>query len=82
MRNVGAILAPVGSRCNVLRVGIADTPMGRTANHNNPARMGLNIPLEKRLGTPWEQAYYCLFLLSDDSKYGERERQRAAARGE
>lgn len=70
MRNVGAVLAPHGSRINILRIGIADSPMGRAANYRSPARMGINIPLEKRLGTPWEQAYYGLFLLSDDSSYG------------
>lgn len=70
MRNVGAIMAPQGGRCNALQIGVADSPMGRAANHNNPARMGISIPLEKRLSTPWEQAYYGVFLLSDDSAYG------------
>jgi hypothetical protein len=34
------------------------------------SRMGISIPLEGRLGMPWEQAYYALFLVSDDSAYG------------
>lgn len=70
MRNVGAIVAADGTRVNILRIGLADTPMGRNATHNSPARMGINIPLERRLSTPWEQAYYAIFLLSDDSSYG------------
>jgi NAD(P)-dependent dehydrogenase (short-subunit alcohol dehydrogenase family) len=81
MRNAGAQLAPQGIRVNVLRVGIADTPMGRQANHVVPARMGVSIPLEGRLGTPWEQAYYALFLVSDDSAYGGSIRSSRASFG-
>ncbi|KAI9014245.1 short-chain alcohol dehydrogenase like protein [Hyaloraphidium curvatum] len=69
LRSAGSQLAAQGTRVNVLRIGIADTPMGRAANRVAPARMGVSIPLQNRLGTPWEQAYYALFLLSDDSAY-------------
>ncbi|KAI9003945.1 short-chain dehydrogenase [Hyaloraphidium curvatum] len=69
LRNAGAQLAPSGTRVNVLRIGGVDTPLGRVANKLNPGRMQTNVPLQSRLGTPWEQAYFALFLLSDESAY-------------
>ncbi|KAI9003961.1 short-chain alcohol dehydrogenase like protein [Hyaloraphidium curvatum] len=70
LRNAGAQLAPSGTRVNILRIGMVDTPLGRLGNKMMPKRMEASIPLMSRLGTSWEPAYYALFLLSDESAYG------------
>lgn len=59
---------PRGIRCNVLALGMVDTPMGRAGTANNPARGKRWTPFGRQ-ATGWETGYAALFLLSHESSY-------------
>lgn len=59
---------PRGVRCNVLALGMVDTPMGRAASAGNPGRAARWTPFGRQ-ATGWETAYAALFLLSHESSY-------------
>jgi NAD(P)-dependent dehydrogenase (short-subunit alcohol dehydrogenase family) len=68
--------APHNIRCNVLLLGLMDTPMGIEYHHKASGtprdelrrQRSANVPM-KRMGTPWETAAAALFLASDDASY-------------
>jgi NAD(P)-dependent dehydrogenase (short-subunit alcohol dehydrogenase family) len=68
-RHVALELGPRAIRANSVRIGVIDSPIGRQASQNRPARDVMTIPLGNRKGTPWEIATTVLFFLSDDSSY-------------
>lgn len=57
-----------GLRANVLAPGLIDTPLGRDASRNRPARAARPLPFGRQ-GTGWEVAHATLFLLSNESSY-------------
>lgn len=57
-----------GLRANVLAPGLIDTPLGRDASRNRPARAARPLPFGRQ-GTGWEVAHSTLFLLSDEASY-------------
>lgn len=57
-----------GIRANVLAPGLIDTPLGRDASRNRPARTSRPVPFGRQ-GTGWEVAHAALFLLSSESSY-------------
>ena len=68
--------APYNIRCNVLLLGLMDTPMGIEYHHKASGtpreelrkQRSANVPM-KRMGTPWETANAALFLASDEASY-------------
>lgn len=68
--------APYNIRCNVLMLGMIDTPMAIEGYHvatGTPrdelrAQRDAKVPMG-RMGTPWESARVALFLASDDAAY-------------
>ena len=68
--------APYNIRCNVLLLGLMDTPMGIEYHHKASGtpreelrrQRSENVPM-KRMGTPWETANAALFLASDEASY-------------
>jgi NAD(P)-dependent dehydrogenase (short-subunit alcohol dehydrogenase family) len=68
MRNVALESAPRGIRINTICPGLVDTPMGRAASANRPARDQTKLPFG-RMATAWEVAYAALFLIADESVY-------------
>jgi NAD(P)-dependent dehydrogenase (short-subunit alcohol dehydrogenase family) len=57
-------------RANVVVPGLIDTPIGRAASAQNPARdrAAARVPLGRQ-GTAWEIAYATVYLLSGESSY-------------
>jgi NAD(P)-dependent dehydrogenase (short-subunit alcohol dehydrogenase family) len=68
-RHVARELGPRGIRANAIRVGVIDTPIGRAASSQRPARESMVIPLEHRKGTAWEIASVVVFFLSEEASY-------------
>lgn len=68
--------APHNIRCNVLMLGLMDTPMGIEYHHKASGtpreelrkQRSTNVPM-KRMGSPWETASAALFLASDEASY-------------
>lgn len=68
--------APYNVRCNVVLLGLMDTPMGIEYHHKASGvprddlrkQRSANVPM-KRMGTPWETANAALFLASDEASY-------------
>jgi NAD(P)-dependent dehydrogenase (short-subunit alcohol dehydrogenase family) len=68
--------APHNIRCNVLMLGLVDTPfaiesihrMQGTSREALRAQRDASFPMG-RMGTPWEAAKAALFLASDDASY-------------
>jgi NAD(P)-dependent dehydrogenase (short-subunit alcohol dehydrogenase family) len=58
----------LGIRANVLAPGPIDTPLGRAASRNRPARAAQRLPFGRE-GTSWEVAHAALFLLSHESSF-------------
>jgi NAD(P)-dependent dehydrogenase (short-subunit alcohol dehydrogenase family) len=69
-RHVGREGAPRGIRANVVVPGLIDTPIGRAASGQNPARdrIAARVPLGRQ-GTAWEVAHATIFLLSSGASY-------------
>jgi NAD(P)-dependent dehydrogenase (short-subunit alcohol dehydrogenase family) len=67
-RHVALELAPRGIRANVLAPGLIDTPLGRLASADRPARSRTPVPMGRH-GTAWEVAAPVAFLLSDAASY-------------
>jgi len=67
-RHVAMEGEPRGVRCNVLMLGMVDTPMGRAASAGNPNRAKRWVPFGRQ-ATSWETAYCALFLLGHESSY-------------
>ncbi len=68
--------APYNIRCNVLMLGLIDTPLGIENAHTFTGRPRDEVRKERdrtvpmgRMGTPWETAKVATFLASDDSSY-------------
>lgn len=59
---------PRGIRANVVAPGLIDTPLGRDASRNRPARAARPLPFGRQ-GTGWEVAHAALFLISHESSY-------------
>ena len=57
-----------GLRANVIAPGLIDTPLGRDASRNRPARAARPLPFGRQ-GTGWEVAHATLFLLSSEASY-------------
>lgn len=57
-----------GLRANVVAPGLIDTPLGRDASRNRPARAKRPLPFGRQ-GTGWEVAHATLFLLSAEASY-------------
>lgn len=68
MRHTTIELAPRGIRVNAVRIGVIDTPIGREASRDRPARDAMTLPLGRK-GTAWEVASVAAFLLSDEASY-------------
>jgi NAD(P)-dependent dehydrogenase (short-subunit alcohol dehydrogenase family) len=68
--------APHNIRCNVLLLGLMDTPMGIEYNHSASgtprdelrSQRSADVPM-KRMGSPWDTANAALFLASDEASY-------------
>lgn len=68
--------APHRIRCNVMMLGMIDTPMGIETYHQESGtprevirkQRDAMVPLG-RMGTPWETANVALFLASDEASY-------------
>jgi NAD(P)-dependent dehydrogenase (short-subunit alcohol dehydrogenase family) len=68
--------APYNIRCNVLMLGLVDTPMGIEYHHQTTGKSrevlrkerSETVPM-KRMGTPWETAHAAVFLASDHAAY-------------
>lgn len=68
--------APYNIRCNVLLLGLIDTPMGIEHHHATTGKprevireeRSASVPM-KRMGTAWETANAALFLASDEASY-------------
>lgn len=71
MRHAGKEGGRRGIRVNVLQFGLVDTGLGRETTRNRPNRVKAKVPVGNRQGTAWEMANYALFLISNDSTYGE-----------
>lgn len=67
-RHAALELGPRGIRANAIRIGVVDTPIGRMASRDRPARDAMPIPLGRK-GTAWEIASVVAFFLSDDASY-------------
>jgi len=69
-RHVAREAAPRGVRANVVVPGLIDTPIGRAASAQNPARdrIASIVPLGRQ-GTAWEIAHATVFLLSGEASY-------------
>jgi NAD(P)-dependent dehydrogenase (short-subunit alcohol dehydrogenase family) len=69
-RHVGREGASRGIRSNVVVPGLIDTPIGRAASGQNPARdrIAARVPLGRQ-GTAWEVAQATVFLLSHVARY-------------
>jgi NAD(P)-dependent dehydrogenase (short-subunit alcohol dehydrogenase family) len=65
-RHVALEGEPLGIRANVIAPGPIDTPLGREASRNRPARATQRLAFGRE-GTAWEVAYVTLFLLSRES---------------
>ena len=68
--------APYNIRCNVLMLGLIDTPLAIEGYHELTGRPREEIRKERdqaapmgRMGTPWETAKVATFLASDESSY-------------
>jgi NAD(P)-dependent dehydrogenase (short-subunit alcohol dehydrogenase family) len=68
--------APHRIRCNVMMLGMIDTPMGIETYHQNSGTPRETIRKQRdamvpfgRMGTPWETANVALFLASDEASY-------------
>lgn len=57
-----------GIRCNILAMGLIDSPLGRKGGRQRPERNQIKIPIG-RYGTSWDTAYAATFLLSGESTY-------------
>ena len=57
-----------GIRANVIAPGLIDTPLGRDASRNRPARASRPLPFGRQ-GTAWEIAHATLFLMSSEASY-------------
>ncbi|MBB3182037.1 SDR family oxidoreductase [Variovorax sp. Sphag1AA] len=57
-----------GLRANVIAPGLIDTPLGRDASRNRPARSARPLPFGRQ-GTGWEVAHAAQFLLSSEASY-------------
>jgi NAD(P)-dependent dehydrogenase (short-subunit alcohol dehydrogenase family) len=63
-------------RCNVLMLGLVDTPMGIEFHHQTTGKprevlrreRSETVPM-KRMGTPWDTAHAAVFLASDHAAY-------------
>jgi NAD(P)-dependent dehydrogenase (short-subunit alcohol dehydrogenase family) len=74
---VAAINASYGIRANVVLPGLMDTPMAvdtRARETGKPraeiaAARDARVPLGRKMGTAWDTAYACLFLVSDEAKF-------------
>ncbi len=55
-------------RANLVVPSLVDTPLGREATSNNPARTARRLPFGRQ-ATAWEVAYATVWLLSDESSY-------------
>lgn len=68
--------APYNIRCNVLLLGLMDTPMGIEYHHATSgtpreelrAQRSAQVPM-KRMGTAWDTAHAAMFLASDEAAY-------------
>ncbi len=68
--------APYNIRCNVLMLGLIDTPMGIEGWHAATGKSREELRKERdqtvpmgRMGTPWEAAKVATFLASEDASY-------------
>lgn len=68
MRHTTVELAPRGIRVNAVRIGVIDTPIGREASRDRPARGAMALPLGRK-GSAWEVASVVAFFLSADASY-------------
>jgi NAD(P)-dependent dehydrogenase (short-subunit alcohol dehydrogenase family) len=68
VRHVALEGARHGVRANLVLPGLIDTPLGRLASANRPARARTPVPLGRQ-GTAFEVAYATVFLLSDEASY-------------
>jgi NAD(P)-dependent dehydrogenase (short-subunit alcohol dehydrogenase family) len=74
---VAGLNASYGIRANVVLPGLMDTPMAvdtRARETGKPrteiaAARDARVPLGRKMGTPWDTAYACLFLASDEAKF-------------
>lgn len=57
-----------GIRANLVVPGLVDTPLGREASRQNPARTARPLPFGRQ-ATAWEVAYAAVWLLSAESSY-------------
>ncbi|HEY2580026.1 MAG TPA: SDR family oxidoreductase [Streptosporangiaceae bacterium] len=55
-------------RANLVVPGLVDTPLGREASRQNPARTARRLPFGRQ-ATAWEVAYATVWLLSHESSY-------------
>ena len=68
--------APYNIRCNILMLGLMDTPMGIEYHHATSgiprdelrAQRSATVPM-KRMGTAWDTAHAAVFLASDAASY-------------
>jgi NAD(P)-dependent dehydrogenase (short-subunit alcohol dehydrogenase family) len=68
--------APYNIRCNILMLGLMDTPMGIEYHHATSgiprdelrAQRSATVPM-KRMGTAWDTAHAAVFLASDEASY-------------
>jgi NAD(P)-dependent dehydrogenase (short-subunit alcohol dehydrogenase family) len=68
--------APYNIRCNVLMLGLVDTPMGIEYHHEATGiprdelrkQRSVAVPM-KRMGTAWDTADAAVFLASDEASY-------------
>jgi NAD(P)-dependent dehydrogenase (short-subunit alcohol dehydrogenase family) len=68
--------APYNIRCNILMLGLLDTPMGIEYHHASSgiprdelrAQRSATVPM-KRMGTAWDTAHAAIFLASDEASY-------------
>jgi NAD(P)-dependent dehydrogenase (short-subunit alcohol dehydrogenase family) len=69
-RHVAREAAARQVRANVVVPGLIDTPIGRAAAEQNPARdrIASRVPLGRQ-GTAWEIAHASVFLLSGEASY-------------
>ncbi len=55
-------------RANLVVPSLVDTPLGRDASRQNPARTARRLPFGRQ-ATAWEVAYATVWLLSSESSY-------------
>lgn len=68
--------APYNIRCNILMLGLMDTPMGIEYHHATSgiprdelrAQRSATVPM-KRMGTAWDTAHAAVFLASEEASY-------------